>query len=500
MRTTALATGSLVASVASAQVVQWDIAKRASGAPKFHKRDDGTVTEIISNEKNRGGYFATCSVGTPGQNMTLQLDTGSSDIWVPDSESNQCADSKLSDPFDTSSQGCTLGSFTPDESSSFEVVGKNAFDISYVDGSHSTGDYFTDTFTIGGVSVENTTMGLGLDTNIAYGLVGVGYALNEAIVATTGEVDQSYDNLPVQMLKQGLINTNAYSLWLNDLDASKGNILFGGIDTDKYEGDLTRIKVYQDSNSKAFTSFTVALTSLIASSSSGSDTLTSDSFPIPVVLDSGTTFSYVPDDLAEQIWQEVGAGYNADVGTALLPCDLENSDGYFSFQFGGEGGPMINVTMDELVMPLTTGEPIPFTTGEYKGRDACQFGIQNITNTYLLGDTFLRSAYVVYDLENNEIGIARTDFNATTSNVVAFPSKGAEIPSSTPAPNQDSISKSGSSGSPGFNAQGGFTGGKGGDGGSGAASLPPALDWSKMAVVGATVCFTMLGSGMFLHL
>jgi hypothetical protein len=34
-----------------------------------------------------------------------------------------------------------------------------------------------------------------------------------------------------------------------------------------------------------------------------------------------------------------------------------------------------------------------------------------------LGDTFLRSAYVVYDLANNEISLAQTDFNATSSSV-----------------------------------------------------------------------------------
>lgn len=57
-------------------------------------------------------------------------------------------------------------------------------------------------------------MGLGLDTDISYGLVGIGYALNEAIV---GGAKSVYPNLPVTMMNEGLINTIAYSLWLNDL-------------------------------------------------------------------------------------------------------------------------------------------------------------------------------------------------------------------------------------------------------------------------------------------
>jgi elongation factor G len=86
-----------------------------------------------------------------------------------------------------------------------------------VDGSSSKGDYFTDAFEIGGATLSNLTMGLGRRTDIAYGLVGVGYAVNEAIVGTTQSLSSVYPNLPVDMVNEGLINTVAYSLWLNDL-------------------------------------------------------------------------------------------------------------------------------------------------------------------------------------------------------------------------------------------------------------------------------------------
>lgn len=65
--------------------------------------------------------------------------------------------------------------------------------------------------------MKNMTMGLGLQTDIAYGLVGVGYAVNEAIVGKTLSTSSIYPNLPVHMVNEKLINTVAYSLWLNDL-------------------------------------------------------------------------------------------------------------------------------------------------------------------------------------------------------------------------------------------------------------------------------------------
>jgi hypothetical protein len=94
-------------------------------------------------------------------------------------------------------------------------VDKDAFNISYVDGTGSTGDYFQDTFKIGGASVTGFTMGLALDTSIGTGIMGIGYNSSEANVGTgNGTV---YANLPNAMVDQGLIKTEAYSLWLNDL-------------------------------------------------------------------------------------------------------------------------------------------------------------------------------------------------------------------------------------------------------------------------------------------
>lgn len=288
-------------------------------------------------------------------------------------------------------------------------------------------------------------------------------------------------------------------------DANTGNILFGGIDTDKYKGDITRIQIYQDSSTGAYTSFLVALTSVQAVSPSGTDTLTSSQFPVPVVLDSGTTLSYVPTDLATEIWDEVGATYSSDISMAVLPCSMAQSAGVFTFGFAGPDGPRISVDMTELVLPLTTGQAPLFSSGPYKGQAACQFGIQNFsTDPFLLGDTFLRSAYVVYDLVNNEIGLAETDFNSTSSNIVAFPSYGAQIPSATLAPDQSQATATPADTTPALVASAGFqktaSASSGGSHGTGknAGSRAPPFDWARVTVVGVCMVFVMIGSGVFL--
>ncbi|CAK7197392.1 hypothetical protein SEUCBS139899_000038 [Sporothrix eucalyptigena] len=495
MKSTSIAAGAIFAVAANAAVpegvVQFDVGRRQPHPRLSRRATANTDSTTINNDLSEGGYFATCKIGTPEQTLTLQLDTGSSDIWVPSSSASVCESSRNSD-------GCSLGSFNSDDSSTFVITGQNEFSISYVDGSHSDGSYFTDVFSIGGSTVTNMTMGLGEDTDINFGLVGIGYKTDEAIVSTEEDLSAAYNNLPLVMVQEGIIKTNAYSLWLNDLDASTGNLLFGGIDTAKYTGDLVKVDIYKDSDTGTFTSFIVALTSVEAVSSSGSDTLTSTSFPIAVVLDSGTTLSYVPQDLAEEIWKEVGAVYNAEVGLAVIPCGMASSGGHFTFGFGGPSGATINVAMDELVLDLFSGGTATFSSGQYKGETACEFGIQNSSSDpFLLGDTFLRSAYVVYDLVNNEIALAQTDFNATDSNIVAFASSGAAIPSATAAPSQAEVTQTPTFTTPAFAASSGFastatatssSGNSGSSGSKNAAGMNAVpMDLLRIGVISATL-------------
>jgi hypothetical protein len=223
-------------------------------------------------------------------------------------------------------------------------------------------------------------------------------------------------------------------------EATSGSILFGAVDTAKYSGDLISVNVYPDEAGGRVTSFTVAFTSLSATSSSGTDQITPSNYASAAILDSGTTITLLPDDIARTVFEELGAEESEQLQAVVVPCALAQNTGTLNYQFGGVGGPVIKVAMSQLVLPLvlSNGEVPTYTNGEA----ACQLGIEAAGDLpVLFGDTFLRSAYAVYDLDNNRIALAQTDFNATGSNVVAFPSQGAAIPSATTAANEAEVTQ-----------------------------------------------------------
>ena len=202
--------------------------------------------------------------------------------------------------------------------------------------------------------------------------------------------------------------------------SDEGTVLFGGYDTEKYTGDLSVLQIQPDSQSGNITSFTVAWTSLsVTDPSSGTTTLTTDAFAAPAVLDSGTTLTGLPTDLYNQLAQFSGVINDPNYG-ALVNCNISSYGGTLNYGFGGSGGPTINVPFYELAVPTVdqNGNPLTFEDGS----SACTFGLFPVDNgqSILFGDTFLRSAYVVYDLDNQQIGIAPTVFNTTKSNIQAI--------------------------------------------------------------------------------
>jgi hypothetical protein len=295
------------------------------------------------------------------------------------------------------------------------------FNISYDQpGDSDAGYYFSDVVAFGNVQLSNMTIGLATHAVDNIGLMGVGMRSLESAVQS-GESKTGYPTVVDSLVSAGLIERAAFSLWLNDLEASTGSILFGGVDTDKYTGDLVGLPIQIDTSAGIYDRYLVTLTSVSIKDDSGTRLLSDANMSVAALLDSGTTSTVLPVDVANAIWGGLGAVV-AGTNEQLVPCSLKNTDAALIYGFGGPGGPSISVSLSEMINNAGITPGATFENGEA----VCELFADSVANdpsgSIILGDSFLRSAYVVYDLENNEIAIGQTVFNSTSSNIKVIPS------------------------------------------------------------------------------
>lgn len=215
-------------------------------------------------------------------------------------------------------------------------------------------------------------------------------------------------------------------MWLNDLDANTGQILFGGVNIDKYHGSLQSVPILKLAGQ--YSEFLVALSGIFVNGTS----VSSSNLPAAVLLDSGTTLMYLPDDITKSIYKQFHAATDTSSGSviAYVPCGLAHEDKTIDFTFSGI---QVSVPFNEIVLPSNgpDGSGLQFNDGTA----ACVFGISpNGGGPSVLGDTFLRSAYVVYDLANNQISLAQTNFNSTTDNIKEIEVGPAGVPDANMVP------------------------------------------------------------------
>ena len=155
------------------------------------------------------------------------------------------------------------------------------------------------------------------------------------------------------------------------------------------------------------------MTSLSFSSSGGSTSLLSS--PIPALLDSGNADINLPPDLANAIYQGLGA--SSDDNT--LPCSYGADQANFTFGFNDNPKAVVTVPLSALMIPNLVNDTPQTDTN---GNAICKLNVDSTASDWaVLGEYFMRSGYFVFDLENNVIAIAQAKLNATdSSNIKAI--------------------------------------------------------------------------------
>jgi len=249
------------------------------------------------------------------------------------------------------------------------------WDISYGDGSGASGNVYTDTVTVGGVTASKQAV--------------------EAAKQISAQFQQDTDNDGLLGLAFSSINTvspKAQNTFFDNVKSSLAQPLFavglkhgepgvydfGFTDSSKYTGSL----VYTDvDNSQGFWSFNVD--GYTAGSTSGSG--------FSGIADTGTTLLLLDDSIVSDYYSQVsGADYDSNAGGYVYDCSTDLPD--FSVTISG----------------YTATVPGSLMNYGPSGDGSCLGGLQSNEGIgfSIFGDIFLKSQYVVFDASGPQLGFA----------------------------------------------------------------------------------------------
>jgi hypothetical protein len=259
----------------------------------------GTGTEqgsvSASPTQNDAEFLSPVTVG--GQTIVMDFDTGSSDMWV----FNTQLDSQ-------SQQGHTI--FDPSKSSTFQTLNGATFNISYGDGSFSQGTVGLETVDIGGATV--TQQAVGLPTTVADSFVSdtssnglVGLAFSKLNTIRPQQQKTFFANV-VDNLAQPVFTANLKH-------GVAGAYEFGNVDSTQFSGSLTQVPIITTSGFWEFTSAQIAV------GNSSAQTVTGGSGT--AIADTGTSLLIVDDAVVSAYYDQVtGAQNSASAGGVVFPC------------------------------------------------------------------------------------------------------------------------------------------------------------------------------------
>lgn len=245
-------------------------------------------------------YLAPVNIG--GQTLNLDFDSGSSDLWVFNTQ--LAANSQT---------GHTL--FNPQQSTSLKMIQGATFSISYGDGSGAAGNVGTDTVNIGGATV--TAQAIEMATAVSQSFVQdtnnnglVGLAFSKLNTVKPQQQKTFFDNVMPSL---------AQPVFTADLrKAAVGAYTFGNIDATKFNGTMAWVPVNTTQGFWQFpsTKFAVGTGAAQASNPVGQ-----------AIADTGTTLIIADPTVVQGYYSQIpSAQNNAQVGGVTVDCNAQLPD------------------------------------------------------------------------------------------------------------------------------------------------------------------------------
>ncbi|CAE6482885.1 unnamed protein product [Rhizoctonia solani] len=268
--------------------------------PELHEvnqdPDDGMTVVPAQDIQNDTEYACPVTIGTPGETLTLDFDTGSADLWV---WSSQARVSKA----DMEGRGI----YNPKKSRTSKKLRGHTWEVRYGDGSSASGVVYLDTIVIGDITVENQAVEVARELSDDFlqagcdGLVGLGFP-------RLNQVQPNRQKTPMEnMIEQGVIKDPIFTVKLDKRD-SRGFYTFGFIDETVHCSKF----YWQDVDKQNVPSAYIKIGDEIYDR--GPDNT--------AIIDTGTTLVLLDDETVEKLYSKIeGATYDEDQGGFSVHAD-----------------------------------------------------------------------------------------------------------------------------------------------------------------------------------
>lgn len=373
------------------------VAKKASGASSGSGSDADAGEVTADDIQNDSEYLVPVQIGTPAQTFMLDFDTGSSDLWLWSTEL----------PKSTQSQGSSHSIFDPSKSSTFKTASAFGWQISYGDSSSASGTVGTDTVTIGGIVIKNQAIELAKHLSTQFvqgagdGLLGLAWGNINTVTPTP--VKTPVENMIAQsdIPASSRLFTAKLGSWRDASDPDKGASFytFGSIDSDTINGQT--ISYTAVDNSQGFW--------MVDSASASVNGKTIAQRGNTAIIDTGTTLALVSDAVCKAIYAAIpGSTYDSTQQGYTFPSSTTAAQlPVVTFAVGGK---QFAVQKEDLSF-ADAGNGMVY--GGIQSRGSMTFDI--------LGDTFLKSIYAIFDQGNTRFGaVSRSE---PTQNLQAPPTE-----------------------------------------------------------------------------
>jgi len=324
-------------------------------------KQDGTTD--VTPDQGDSEFLSAVDLG--GQKLMMDFDTGSSDMWVFNTQLSA-----------QENKGHTV--FDPSKSKTFKAMQDSSFDVHYGDKSFASGPVGQESVSIGGANVLNQVIGLPdkisaqlVQDTRSNGLLGLGFKKINTVKPE--QQDTFFGNVGPSLLQ------NVFTANLKHSTA--GSYEFGKIDQTQFVGKINFGPVNASSGFWQFTSNTFMV---------GKGTPTQVPTAAPAIADTGTSLLLMDPSIVQAYYDQVKGAKLSGEGV-VFPCTASLPDLY--------------IQLSPTYLGKIPGALINFQSF---GDGTCLGGLQTNAGqpVQIFGDVMFKSQFVVFEGSGPSIGFA----------------------------------------------------------------------------------------------